>query len=305
MKRADNQFTSTFFDRQGGKGTMIAADRSEIREWFEKGVAEGYKYMLIVYDRMEYPENSDSPYYCKTAEGAEKAVSGFSGDELSKVMEVYDLSMGMEVQLAEKRAWHLPGRKTEEERAADFHYATAEMMYDGTWPSYEEAEKDPARMKADAAHYWGEAVKLDHTLAALRLGLLYAVGEGVEKNHEKALELFETAANAGHIRAFEMLCLFYWRGLGVQYDLAQAARWAAKAARHTEYCLITAKRLRDNPEQLRDNLFGYVCLTIAAEAGEAWAAPLIDRMFEDGGMPVSREEADRLIQKADMEGGIE
>lgn len=87
---------------------MIAASKSKIQEWFLSGVGNGYKYMLIIYDRMEYPDDSDSPYYCESAEDAEKAIDEFRSDALSEVMEVYDLLMDMEAQLSEKRAWHLP-----------------------------------------------------------------------------------------------------------------------------------------------------------------------------------------------------
>ena len=86
---------------------MIAAGKEEIGKWFIKGVKQGHKYMLIVYDRMEYPDNSDSPYYANSAEDARDKVNSFRNDEMCEVMEVYDLAADMDAQLAEKRAWNL------------------------------------------------------------------------------------------------------------------------------------------------------------------------------------------------------
>jgi len=87
---------------------MIAAGKEEIREWFRKGVETGRKYMLVVYDRMEDPDESDSPYYADSDEDAVNTYLAVSSDVFCKVIEVYDLTADMEEQLAEKRAWRLP-----------------------------------------------------------------------------------------------------------------------------------------------------------------------------------------------------
>ena len=88
---------------------MIAAGKDDIKKWFERGVVDGYKYMLVVYDRMEYPDDSDYPSYADDAEEAQNKVREYGKDELCKVMEVYDLTADMEAQLSEERAWNLPG----------------------------------------------------------------------------------------------------------------------------------------------------------------------------------------------------
>ena len=87
---------------------MIIADKKEIREWFAKGVKKGKKYMLVVYDLMDAPDDMDSPYYADSDEDAVDTYYAFSSDKFCKVMEVYDLTADMEEQLAEKRAWRLP-----------------------------------------------------------------------------------------------------------------------------------------------------------------------------------------------------
>ena len=95
---------------------MTATGKDDIRQWFIKGVAKGAKYMLIVYDRMGCPDNSDAPYYADSISRAHGILREFSHDPMCKVMEVYDLTADREAQLAEKRAWNLPGsgsRKTD------------------------------------------------------------------------------------------------------------------------------------------------------------------------------------------------
>ena len=87
---------------------MIAADKKEIRGWFEKGMESGSKYMLVVYDQMEPPDEMDSPCYAVSDEDALETYSAYNSDMFCTVMEVYNLTLDMETQLAEKRAWHLP-----------------------------------------------------------------------------------------------------------------------------------------------------------------------------------------------------
>lgn len=98
---------------------MIAAGKNEIREWFQEGTAKGYEYMLVVYDRMEYPDNSDSPYYAADEESAWNMLFDFRRDSMCEVMEIYDLSRDMEEQLAEKRAWNLPGESEDDDLLED------------------------------------------------------------------------------------------------------------------------------------------------------------------------------------------
>ena len=278
---------------------MIAAGKEEIRKWFETGVNEGRKCMLVIFDRISGADDSDVPRYYGSAEEAEEALSEYSGEELYKVAEIYDLTSDPQAQLAEKRAWHLPGRPADGEKTADVLYSMAAMMYEGEWPIYKDGDKDPAREKSDAVHWFEETAKLGHTLAALRLGYMYSVGEGVEKNFEKAAEMLKTAAAGGQNEAFEMLSLFYRRGLGVKRSDALAAYWAKRAAADSDYWPEVARRIRDNKGRSADGLFGYLCLKKAAENGEEWAEALIAEIIDDNEMPITREEADALLSGSD------
>ncbi len=271
---------------------MPAVGQSEIREWFQKGVDKGAKYMLIVYDRMGGPDDFDSPCYYDTAEDAEEALADFGRDELSKVMEAYDLSLDMEFQLAEKRAWHLPGHKTDKERQADLDFSFAKMMADGSWPLYEEDEITPERMQADAAEYYQKAAENGHTEAALELGMMYVGGKGVVQDFSKAKELLEQAAEGKYSLAYELLSQIYWLGLGVEQDTEKATEWAVKAADNTFYCLRKARWLREQPDLADQGVIAYVCLVVAEREGEAWAGPLIEKLLVDDGITIISKGAD-------------
>ena len=64
-----------------------------------------------------------------------------------------------------------------------------------------------------------------------RLALVFAQGQaGTPRNDNRAVELFERAAAAGHRRAQINLGILYFRGQGVTRDLVQARAWLEKAA---------------------------------------------------------------------------
>src|SRR4029077_19138089 len=66
---------------------------------------------------------------------------------------------------------------------------------------------------------------------AHRLALVYAQGlAGTPRNEARALELFDKAANAGHVRAQINLGILYLRGLGTPRDIINARAWLEKAA---------------------------------------------------------------------------
>ena len=66
---------------------------------------------------------------------------------------------------------------------------------------------------------------------AHRLALVFAHGDGGSpRNEQRAVELFERAAEKGHKRAQLNLGTLYLRGQGVPRDLIQARAWLEKAA---------------------------------------------------------------------------
>jgi len=92
------------------------------------------------------------------------------------------------------------------------------------------------------AIYWYETAGRDYNnlheynfrdgdpLAHYRLGRMYALGLGFEKNIDKAYELFRKSALAGNDKAQYHLAKSYDDGLEVNQDYKEAAKWYELAA---------------------------------------------------------------------------
>ena len=66
--------------------------------------------------------------------------------------------------------------------------------------------------------------------AQARLGAMYLLGNGVEKDEQQAFEWMLKAANQGHMEAEMVVAAMYDRGLGVKNDVKMATQWYEKAA---------------------------------------------------------------------------
>lgn len=71
------------------------------RRWFEKGKSQNARYMMVYCDTFDY---GDYPVYVKDAQEYFVKKSSYK----DRLMEVYDLSMDMDEQISEKRAYHPP-----------------------------------------------------------------------------------------------------------------------------------------------------------------------------------------------------
>jgi len=66
--------------------------------------------------------------------------------------------------------------------------------------------------------------------AQARLGAMYLLGSGVEKDEQKAAEWMLKAAKQGLIEAQVVMAALYDRGLGVPHNVDTATQWYEKAA---------------------------------------------------------------------------
>lgn len=81
-----------------------------------------------------------------------------------------------------------------------------------------------------AAGWFFRAAEQGYADAQFNLGLMYANGEGVEKDMVQAVELFKKAAEQGHVDAQNNLGAMYFTGEGVDRDEKKAVEWFKKAA---------------------------------------------------------------------------
>lgn len=81
-----------------------------------------------------------------------------------------------------------------------------------------------------ATGWFFRAAEQGYADAQFNLGLMYANGEGVEKDMAQAVELFKKAAEQGHVDAQNNLGAMYFTGEGVDRDEKKAIEWFEKAA---------------------------------------------------------------------------
>lgn len=73
----------------------MAASVHDLSEWFDRGVKNGQRYMIVVCDTFDY---DDYPVFC-TVEEFKKSYQDHNDQNMQRIMEVYDLSMPKEEQL--------------------------------------------------------------------------------------------------------------------------------------------------------------------------------------------------------------
>lgn len=79
----------------------MAATKDDLRRWFDVGVKGGASHMAVFMDITDY---GDYPVYIDILDaGRVREIVAAHGDRL---MEVYDLRMDREAQMAEHRAFH-------------------------------------------------------------------------------------------------------------------------------------------------------------------------------------------------------
>lgn len=85
----------------------MAATKADIARWFGEGVRDKAVYMIVVCDTFDH---EDYPVYAMTDTQVLEQFDQHDGQNMQRVMEVYDLRLDKDSQLAESRACHLPKR---------------------------------------------------------------------------------------------------------------------------------------------------------------------------------------------------
>jgi TPR repeat protein len=86
---------------------------------------------------------------------------------------------------------------------------------------------DQSEQNEDAVRWYRAAAEQGYPDGYYGLGEMYAKGEGVEQDGEKAVENFTLAAENGHAQAMRVLISAYEKGeLGLEADSVRADYWA-------------------------------------------------------------------------------
>lgn len=83
----------------------MATTQSTITEWFESGIENEHKWMLVVCDTFDYV---DYPVYADSVAEFDSKYERNNGVDMQRVMEVYDLSLDLASQIKAKRNWSYP-----------------------------------------------------------------------------------------------------------------------------------------------------------------------------------------------------
>ncbi len=81
----------------------MAATKNEIREWFLRGIEQKATHLVVVCDTFDY---DDYPVFVESNENVKEVESQYDRKNMQKVVEVYNLSMDMESQLNQFRAFN-------------------------------------------------------------------------------------------------------------------------------------------------------------------------------------------------------
>lgn len=82
----------------------MAASKADLIRWFDRGISEGASHMIVAVDQVDW---DDHPVYVDDPSGVADEVARIRADT-RLIMEIYDLSMSKDAQMAERRAWHPP-----------------------------------------------------------------------------------------------------------------------------------------------------------------------------------------------------
>lgn len=80
----------------------MAATKEEIREWLNEGIKKGATHVIVVCDTWDW---EDYPVYVMPEEDVRNKERSYMGGD-TKIMEIYNLKMSLEVQLNQVKAFN-------------------------------------------------------------------------------------------------------------------------------------------------------------------------------------------------------
>ncbi len=91
----------------------MTTSKNDIRGWLEEGLKQGCTHVIVACDTFNY---DDYPVFVKASENVRERIKEYDGVNMQKVMEVYSLSLDIESQLSEHRAYHVGDSDAEAEQ---------------------------------------------------------------------------------------------------------------------------------------------------------------------------------------------
>jgi len=82
---------------------MQPASKEDIHEWLKEGKKKGMTHVIIVCDDFQW---EDYPIYIMPGQDVKEIEKKHGVEQMERVMEIYNLSLPLEPQIEEERAWH-------------------------------------------------------------------------------------------------------------------------------------------------------------------------------------------------------
>lgn len=76
---------------------------AEVKTWLERGKVEGATHVIVACDTFDH---EDYPVFVKPTENVHEKFAALDGKNMQRVMEVYNLSMDIDAQLQQFRAFN-------------------------------------------------------------------------------------------------------------------------------------------------------------------------------------------------------
>ncbi len=77
--------------------------KQDIRKWLESGLEKNATHVIVVVDTFDW---EDYPVYVSPDDDVRKKEIKYKETRMQRVMEIYNLSMDLDEQLNESRAWN-------------------------------------------------------------------------------------------------------------------------------------------------------------------------------------------------------
>lgn len=77
--------------------------KDTIRQWLQRGIDENQTHVIVVCDTYDY---EDYPVYVDETEDVREVEKKYNGQNMQRIMEVYNLKMNIEDQLNQHRAFN-------------------------------------------------------------------------------------------------------------------------------------------------------------------------------------------------------
>jgi len=154
--------------------------------------------------------------------------------------------------------------------------------------------------------YWEEAASLGSQRALVNLGIMYAAGEGVEIDNDKAREFFEACPDDP--RAHYGLGLAYIRGLGVEPSVERGLEYLRKSAEANDPFGLAAlgSAYYDGKLVEKDESFAVECLSKAVALGHPQAKQFLAHMgYYEVGLAEEDENILGLVEKPEAARNLE